>query len=157
MTTTIHTRNAGTIANGRLARIRDAGRLRVRLGYAAGAWALTMLAVIVGWVFFRADSFGGAMRVLGAMSGYSGAPGAHVLLWNAGLAPQAGALWCAVLTVFALWPWNSNRIGVAVLARCRADARLASTLAGAALALASLLVLINTARDAASAFIYFNF
>lgn len=40
MTTTIHTRNAGTIANGRLARIRDAGRLRVRLGYAAGAWAL---------------------------------------------------------------------------------------------------------------------
>jgi alginate O-acetyltransferase complex protein AlgI len=132
-------------------------RLARRRAYTAAAWALTMLAVIVGWVFFRAESFAGAMRLLSAMAGQRAATDAHVLLWNAGLAPRVGALWCAALALIAIWPWNSNRIGVALLSRCRADARVASTIGGAALALASLLVLINTARDSASAFIYFNF
>lgn len=40
-------------------------------GRTAG-WALTFLAVIVGWVFFRAASFDAAARVLGAMFGLNG-------------------------------------------------------------------------------------
>jgi D-alanyl-lipoteichoic acid acyltransferase DltB (MBOAT superfamily) len=36
------------------------------------AWGLTMLAVIVGWVFFRAHTFGGAWHLLGAMAGLQG-------------------------------------------------------------------------------------
>jgi alginate O-acetyltransferase complex protein AlgI len=35
----------------------------------------TFLAVMVGWVFFRAGSLGEAWRVLGAMSGFSPGPG----------------------------------------------------------------------------------
>jgi hypothetical protein len=40
MTTAIHNRKAGTIAKRLSTRIRSADRIRVRLGYAAGAWAL---------------------------------------------------------------------------------------------------------------------
>ncbi len=51
------------------------------------AWALTMGAVMVGWVFFRANSFERATEFLIAMSGLDGfgishmVPGAKVLLW----------------------------------------------------------------------------
>lgn len=40
------------------------GRLRLPRGL---AWALTMLGVVVAWVFFRATSFGAALDILGAM------------------------------------------------------------------------------------------
>ena len=40
MTTVIHERHVGTGAEGRPSRIRDMDRLRIRLGYAAGIWAL---------------------------------------------------------------------------------------------------------------------
>jgi len=38
----------------------------------AGAWALTFLAVVVAWVFFRADSFPAALAVLSGMTGANG-------------------------------------------------------------------------------------
>jgi alginate O-acetyltransferase complex protein AlgI len=38
----------------------------------AGGWLLTMLAVVVAWVLFRADSFGSASSVLGSMIGVHG-------------------------------------------------------------------------------------
>src|SRR6185312_10579881 len=40
MTTVIHDRGSGTIADGRLSRERSTDRTRVRLGYVAGGWAL---------------------------------------------------------------------------------------------------------------------
>ncbi|HEX7104237.1 MAG TPA: hypothetical protein VF201_16450 [Nitrolancea sp.] len=40
MTTAIHDSQSETTAGGRPSRIRDAGRIRIRLGYAAGGWAL---------------------------------------------------------------------------------------------------------------------
>jgi len=46
---------------------REGGRL-ARLG----AGALTFLAVVVGWVFFRADSFSSAMTMLNGMAGANG-------------------------------------------------------------------------------------
>ena len=36
------------------------------------SWSLTFLAVVVGWVFFRADSFSSAISILGGMIGLHG-------------------------------------------------------------------------------------
>jgi len=38
----------------------------------AGSWALTFLAIVVAWVFFRAASFAGALAVLRGMAGANG-------------------------------------------------------------------------------------
>ena len=53
--------------------------LKARLGWAdggrlaaLGAGALTFLAVVVGWVFFRADSFSSAVTILQGMAGLNG-------------------------------------------------------------------------------------
>lgn len=72
--------------------------LRARLGFAgrSRAWriaarALTFLAVLVGWVFFRAESFGAAFRILAGMAGLNGVvlPEAWLAAWPAQLVPAA--------------------------------------------------------------------
>lgn len=40
--------------------------------YRAAAWAVTFLAVVVGWVFFRATSIDNALRILEGMAGLNG-------------------------------------------------------------------------------------
>ena len=40
--------------------------------YRAVAWTATFLAVVVGWVFFRAESFDAALRILHGMAGFNG-------------------------------------------------------------------------------------
>jgi alginate O-acetyltransferase complex protein AlgI len=40
--------------------------------FAPLAWLMTFLAVVVGWVFFRAPTFNGATHILGAMTGAQG-------------------------------------------------------------------------------------
>ncbi|MGH8221988.1 MAG: MBOAT family O-acyltransferase [Woeseiaceae bacterium] len=40
--------------------------------YSGAAWALTLLCVIVGWVFFRAEDFDAALSILQSMSGLNG-------------------------------------------------------------------------------------
>ncbi|MCA1941419.1 MAG: MBOAT family protein [Caenispirillum bisanense] len=52
-----------------------------------GGWMLTMLAVVVAWVFFRAESFAGAWTLLGGMAGLNG-----VALPNA-IAARLGEAW----------------------------------------------------------------
>lgn len=117
-----------------------------------------MLAVIIGWVFFRAESFAAAGRILMGMAATDApADAIHPLLWNAGLDTARGALWCVVLGALAFLCPNSNRIGETLLRHARARPGLCALLAGAGLTLAVLLVFINETRDAASAFIYFNF
>ncbi|MEZ5625969.1 MAG: MBOAT family protein [Rhodocyclaceae bacterium] len=129
-----------------------------RLAYKLAAWGITMLAVIVGWVFFRAESFAAAGRILTGMTAIDAPAGAsHPLLWNTGLDTARGLLWCAVLGALAFLCPNSNRIGEALLSRTRARPGLCALLAGVGLTLAVLLVFVNETRDAASAFIYFNF
>ncbi|MFT7724556.1 MAG: MBOAT family protein [Roseateles sp.] len=126
------------------------------LGVVLG-WALTMLAVVLAWVFFRAVSLDGAWRMLGAMAGTrAGAPEA-VLLWNAGLQPLVGWLWCAMLAALAVLAPNSNRLGDAVHARFAASAGWREIGGTVAVCLAVFLVVVNSARQAVSAFIYFNF
>ena len=129
-----------------------------RRAYRLAAWGITMLAVIIGWVFFRAESFGAASRMLEGMFSWHAPLGpAHALLWNAGLDVSRAGLWCAALGAIAFLSPNSNRIGEQLLAQARARPRLCATLGGAALSVATLLVVINETRASASAFIYFNF
>jgi len=132
-------------------------RLQRSRAAAAAAWALTMLAVVVGWVFFRSTSFAGAGRMLAAMSGLVPSPEPGLQLWNAGLHLHVGLLWCAVLGTIACLAPNSNRIGSVLLGWLERHAAPRLVAAGAAFTLAALLVVVNTARESTSAFIYFNF
>lgn len=125
--------------------------------YRLFGWLLTMLAVIVAWVFFRAESFGGAGRMLQAMAGSYPAPEIHSLLWNAGLHFRSGVFWCLVLGAIAFAMPNSNSIGTRILEACKSRRRTNALLGGAAVAAALLMIVVNTARESVSAFIYFNF
>ena len=137
-----------------------ADRLDRSRAFAAGSWALTFVCVVVAWVFFRAQTFDGAVRIVSAMFGVAdGAPaaGPNVLLWNAGLPSDTAIGWLAALLAMAVLLPNSNAIGERVLTIARDRAALRQMAGGAALAACTMLVVLNTTRDAASAFIYFNF
>ncbi|MBI4696550.1 MAG: MBOAT family protein [Gammaproteobacteria bacterium] len=115
--------------------------LRTRLGcdgrarsWRIAARALTFLAVLVGWVFFRAESFGAAFRILEGMAGLNGIvlPAAWQAALPAALADAVafgtpehfgglGALaWIAGLLAIAFLAPNSQEIA-AGLARDGAD------------------------------------
>jgi alginate O-acetyltransferase complex protein AlgI len=121
------------------------------------AWALTMLAVVVAWVFFRAETHDGAMRILAGMIGARATGAEHPMLWNAGLQLQTGLSWCVFLGAIACLAPNSNRIGTWLLERPTAIVPMRGFLAGSAASAVLLLLVINVARDSVSAFIYFNF
>jgi alginate O-acetyltransferase complex protein AlgI len=120
------------------------------------AWALTMLSVIVAWVLFRAQTTGGALALLQAMAG-AAPKDAAPLLHNAGLQATAGFGWCAVLGAVAVFAPNSHAIGERVRAWVQAPQGVRWLLGSLAACLALFLLLVNTARDSVSAFIYFNF
>jgi len=130
----------------------DASRM-----WSLAGWVLTMVAVMVAWIFFRAESFGGAWRMVQGLVAVPVA-GAQPLLWNAGLDGRVGALWCALLGSIAVLTPNTNRIGERLRTGMVSGPPLVrGALGGAAVTAALMLVLINTARDSVSAFIYFNF
>ena len=139
--------------------------LRTRLDasrmYTVLAWMLTMLAVIIAWVLFRAETLQGASRMLQSMiwphsAATASAPAyAHVLLWNAGLSLPAGWLWCGLLSAIACLMPNSNRIGNQLQAQNSLPSR--AIVSGASFAAVAFLLVVNTMRDSVSAFIYFNF
>ena len=132
-------------------------RLQASRSWCGLAWALTLLAVVVAWVVFRAESLAGAMRVLRAMGSPDLGVGPHALLWNAGLQAQTGMLWCAVLVALACLAPCSNDIGTRVLTVVRERPLLRAQVAGWTLGLVGLLLVINATRSSISAFIYFNF
>ncbi len=121
------------------------------------AWALTMLSVILAWVFFRAATLDGALRLLQALLPGQSPAGVDRLLWEAGLPAGRGWWLCALLGLSAVVLPNSNALGQRLLTLMQARPMLRSLAAGIALPAVALLVLLNTARDAVSAFIYFNF
>lgn len=127
--------------------------------FGAFTWGLTMLAVVIAWVFFRAETLPGALLILNAMAGAAAFDdtGVHGLLWNAGLQASTGTLWCVALGAIAVLAPNSNRIGTQVLEWTRSLPARAVPVGSFAVCLTLMLVLINTARDSVSAFIYFNF
>ena len=132
--------------------------LETSLGYRLTGWALTMLAVIVAWVFFRAQTLEGALLMLAAMFGLGdGGVQEHLHLWNAGLALNVGAGWCVVMALAAFLLPNSNCIGDRVREASQRSSTLQLALGTASLASILFLVVVNAARDSVSAFIYFNF
>ncbi|MBB4196230.1 D-alanyl-lipoteichoic acid acyltransferase DltB (MBOAT superfamily) [Rhodoblastus sphagnicola] len=141
------------------------------LGVAWRAWmapftqAATLLAVVVGWVFFRATSLDGALRVLHGMVRFDAPPGDGVVRE----VPQAlfGALagsdwaWIAALLALTLFAPNSQRI-IGWAERLRAPpwpgARLAPlAFTGFATTLLLFVVSLSGMRHGVSPFIYFNF
>ncbi len=54
-----------------LERIGAIRKFRARLPYGI-SWAITIILVMVGWVFFRIEGFSSALRYLGSMFGFSG-------------------------------------------------------------------------------------
>ncbi|OOG57173.1 hypothetical protein B0E49_06265 [Polaromonas sp. C04] len=128
--------------------------------FGALSWLLTMLAVILAWVVFRAETLRGAGRILERMVHPAHTGHVHTLLWNAGLSLSVGGLWCVVLGAMACLMPNSNAIGEHLLRRCQSRSgatAYALLIAGASSAAVAFLLLMNITRDSVSAFIYFNF
>jgi D-alanyl-lipoteichoic acid acyltransferase DltB (MBOAT superfamily) len=120
--------------------------------------ALTLLAVAVAWVFFRATTFGQAATILKGMIGLNAAPsgssaGADVGVW----------LWLAVGFLIVLIPRNSQDLIDGALAsvlakvdRARAGDVLQGALIGLSVVTGTMLALISASREITE-FIYFNF
>ncbi len=119
-------------------------------------WTLTLLGVVIAWVFFRADSAGSALDILRAMFGL-------------GLSNSTD--FARIMSIDSCLRWLAGCAAIAfllpnlyeLLGRGRLDtleARLAGTrggmLAGALLVLAIILLSISETRGA-SEFLYFNF
>jgi alginate O-acetyltransferase complex protein AlgI len=132
-------------------------RLDRSRAFAVCAWALTMLSVMVAWVFFRAETLAGAARMLRGMARFNPPADVHQLLWNAGLSLTTGMWWCIVLGAVACFAPNSNRLGTQLLESCRSRPAVRALTGGAASGALMFLVVLNAARDSISAFIYFNF
>ncbi len=120
------------------------------------SWAITMLVVMLAWVLFRAATLEGATSVYAAMLSLNAAD-APTALWNAGLKARTGWMLVGLFAVVALWPRNSNMLGLDLRHWLEGrDARTAWTI-GAAGMLMCLLILLNNTRGVTGAFIYFNF
>ncbi|MEQ1620157.1 MAG: MBOAT family O-acyltransferase [Methylococcales bacterium] len=123
-------------------------------------WLLTMLLVIIAWVFFRATSFSSALTILNAMANIQSVTSLnaiHPMLWNLGLAPDLGLLFCLILGGLAFLLPNSNHLGEQILSFCRGRTSASPIVIGMSVTIATLFVLMNSLRSSVSAFIYFNF
>lgn len=120
------------------------------------SWLLTMFAVLLAWVLFRSPSLEGAMSIYRSMLGHGG-DAVNELFWNKGLSTSTGWLWCAVLGGIALWPVNTNQVGLKLRSSVAGRSPWVVGLCGASLTLITLLVLVNNSRGPVGAFIYFNF
>lgn len=123
------------------------------------SWSLTFLSVIVAWIFFRANDFPTAIRIVEAMGNplLGGEYSFHPLLWNQGLDLDRAFAWLVILASTALCFPNSNTIGERILALARRHPLAAPILLGCSVCFSILLVVTNSTRDTNSAFIYFNF
>jgi len=71
------------------------------------SWALTLLAVIIAWVFFRAQTLHGALSMLGAIIGLGANTSAPILL-SSGVALDVGLAFACVVPLLAVTMWAPN-------------------------------------------------
>jgi D-alanyl-lipoteichoic acid acyltransferase DltB (MBOAT superfamily) len=121
---------------------------------ALAGWALTFLAVVVAWVFFRAETFGGSANMLAGM--FAG----HAAV-EAQLADLAMASYIALGLAIAFLAPNSQQLltgaGERIVARLRAPRPfLEGVHAGSLLFVIAALVVISVSWGG-NEFIYFNF
>jgi D-alanyl-lipoteichoic acid acyltransferase DltB (MBOAT superfamily) len=127
--------------------------------------AATFLAVVIGWVFFRASSLAAALRVLGGMCAWNAAPGDPVVreIPNGLLGAIGGADWGWItgLLALALFAPNSQEIigwAEASLPRFVRDIRFAPlAFSGFAATMIVFVISLTGIRHGVSPFIYFNF
>ncbi|WP_271565776.1 MBOAT family O-acyltransferase [Bradyrhizobium sp. CCBAU 11386] len=112
----------------------------------AVTWALTFGATVIGWVFFRATTIGGALAMLKAMFIGGGATASATVLDVDFLSLLTLA------TLVALFAPNARQLTEAIEAE-RFDPRLA----GAAFGSLVLVIIISKAFMHESPFLYFNF
>ena len=114
-----------------------------------GGWAATIALVMVGWVFFRAQSASGALQYLSAMAGMSRAPMIDDA-WNV-VTPDK-ILYLCIGTVIALLPPGFGRNALSTEAR---------PVAGPVLSLGALVLFaysaVLIAANGFNPFIYFRF
>lgn len=145
------------------------------IGYGV-AWLATFLAVVVGWVFFRAETVDGAMRVLAGMSGVNGvvlpSTYASALSFLGQFGIQFGAtdffygrwqvLWLFSLLLFVLLAPNTPQIFSARAKIELADRELSTRFAWQpslawGIGLGVLAYFAISGIDGYSEFLYFNF
>jgi alginate O-acetyltransferase complex protein AlgI len=132
-------------------------RLRTFVGKTAApfaGWALTMLAVIIAWVFFRATTVDGAASILAGMAGANGAD-ANIL--GAFLAdPRLWGIGSPIVAAFAAIALPNSMWMIRQAERLFTENRRAFTLgAGAIAGVGSVLALIFI--GAQNEFLYFQF
>jgi hypothetical protein len=120
------------------------------------SWLLTMTAVLVAWVLFRSPTLEGALSIYRSMLGHGG-DAVNGLFWNEGLNASTGWMWCAMLGTIALWPRNTNQLGLQLRSLVAGRSPWVMGLCGASVTLITLLILMNNSRGPVGAFIYFNF
>lgn len=135
----------------RLGSIRQCALFRLTSG------CLTFLCVVFAWIFFRANDFPAALRIIGGLATSPSTGDIHPILFNAGLDVIRGLLWLTVLGTIAFALPNSNRIGESLRQWVLTRPATTALLTGLASMLGIFLVLVNSTRDSVSAFIYFNF
>ena len=108
---------------------------------------LTMLAVILGWVVFRADDFGEALRVYSGMAGLNGAGLSDDLAWQ--LTPDR--LWMVAIGVAAVYVPLLQRPAAALFGRTAGGLALVGPFCG------FLLAMVLLYSRAAVPFLYFQF
>ncbi len=124
--------------------------------YGVAAWAVTILAVIHAWVFFRATSLASAVVILQSMWSMQWSA-ASALLDDSGLSIARWAVVCGIAGIIALVMPNSNEIGERLRSRLDSSETLVAYVSGAATSLIILLAITNVLRGNVSPFIYFNF
>ncbi|MGO8737365.1 MBOAT family O-acyltransferase [Rhodoblastus sp.] len=154
-----------------VAALRQRSGVAWRAWMAPFGWALTFFAVVVGWVFFRATSLDGALRVLEGMTAFNIPAPPHEIVRElpSALIGRLGE---------SPWPWIAGLLGPAVFAPnsqqivAWAEARLKNfgatprpalrlaapyAFAGFATTMALFVISLTGIRHGASPFIYFNF
>lgn len=121
------------------------------------AWLITMLAVIVAWVFFRAVDFTTASTILSAMFLIADTDPFPKILFNAGLDTSRGLWLILTWSLVAVLPMNSNNLFDRHLRICMQSHSVAWFSTGAAVTMVTALITINELRTSTSPFIYFNF
>lgn len=122
--------------------------------------AYTMLVVLVGWVFFRADTLQHAWRIIQALAGF--APAADVTN-ELGMYLTPGLAFILLVALVASWPvletWGEWRRWLAARAGTWARFTSGALDVGETAALASLMLVsfIRVAADTHNPFIYFRF
>lgn len=89
---------------------------------AALSWTITFVAVLVGWVFFRAQSFQRASEILSGMAGLNGLPWSSTgdvigfKPWRLLLPALAVVLWAPNRQTIVGWRWSSDYVYAAAFA-----------------------------------------